>query len=65
MIFKGEHVGKSSRKTRGGMNQQSQQRSQQNISESRQSKEQSKNGYNLMNAEKSKNWREDAKGIDN
>ena len=41
---------------------QSQQRSQQNVSDSRESKQQSVASSNKTNAESSKNWRNDAKG---
>ena len=41
---------------------QSQQRSQNQISDSRISKGQPGSGLNKMNAENSKNWRDDAKG---
>ena len=60
----GDNANKGPRKSslRSGMNIQSQQRSQTNISDSRQSKSQLVVGSNKMNAENSKNWRDDAKG---
>lgn len=48
---------------RGGMSTQTQQRSHHSPTDTRQSKSQQSNGgSNKMNAENSKNWRDDAKG---
>ena len=60
----GDNSNKGPRKSsmRSGMNMQSQQKSQKDISEVKLSKGQLGGGMNKMNAENSKNWRDDAKG---